>query len=401
MKHPRSGYTAVGVIEVAIEEAITVQTKLEEFKSGKTLRAYTPPGIIVEAIKYPLLRASILASRSSSEYTSIFDHPEAWKGLHAKAILSMRKQLYRFGLTVDARTLEPSSVVEKLQKLALSVSTVDIDVEYFTLPPRELQTIGGQLPAGPVVDAKSIEIASEPEISRVAERITQQDIPASESIWKLVDYEYTLDQIARMMSVGLLGKLSNRRMVPTRSAYKAVIDSYVSRSIMELLDRPLDSKFILGTAEVHGDVFTVFTQPGMARVDYLRVERTDKGIERNSSFEGMKNLSTDAKTAIFADHARFEAYKELNERGKTSHVTIFHLARNPKNSVLGPWLSRAGVKEAFCSEKIMLDSRENAMAMLESFLSPNLSVWAQDTPLDETLQREIQIEPSFPVRTLG
>jgi hypothetical protein len=313
----------------------------------------------------------------------------------------MRKHLYRFGFKVDARTLEPADIAEKLQKLALSVSKIDLDIECASPPRQGLQQLPGQLPAGPIVDATSLDIASEPEISTVAERITQRDIPSSEAIWKLMDYEYTLDQIARLMSVGLLGKTSNRRMVPTRSAYKAVIDSYVNRSIMELLDRPIDSKFSIGTVEIHGDVFTIFTQPGMARVDYLRLERSSRGVERSSDFEGMKNLATDAKTSVYADHARFEAYEKLNERRRTSHVTVFHLARNPSNNMLGPWLARAGVREAFCSEKITFDSRENAMAMLESFLSPNLSLWAQDTPLNETLEREYSIEPSIPLRTLG
>jgi hypothetical protein len=204
------------------------------------------------------------------------------------------------------------------------------------------------------------------------------------------------------MSVGLLGMKENRRMLPTKSAYKACIDSYVNRCVSELIDRPLTSKLVLGTVEADGEVFTVFSQPGMPRVDYLRIERKDYGTERGSSFEGMKNLSLDPKTSVFADHARFSVYSNFIQKRKGAHVTVFHFSRKARNDILGPWRVRAGVKAAMETDTLELDSRENAFAVLESLLSPNLAIWTQDTPLAETLNIERRIvEPSLSAGTLG
>lgn len=379
-----------------------IQTKLDESFRGRSVTAFSPPGILVEGVKYPILQASVLASRQGSEFISIYDHPDAWGGLDSEAILTMRRYLYRFGVQIDAKTMEPSHHAETLQTIALSVNPLAVRFEAGTIPQKDLVPLGGVLPTSPFVDVQSIELLNQPEISKVAQRITDLDIPAAESIWKLLDYEYSLDQIARLMSVGLLGRMESRRMLPTKSAYKACIDTFINRCVAELIDRPLTSKFAIATGEVHGDVFTVFSQPGMPRVDYVRIQRKDRGIERGSSFEGMKNISMDSKTSIFADHARFSVYSQFIQKRKGSHVTVFHLSRSQKNDILGPWHVRAGVKAVIESDTLELDTRENAFAVLESLLSPNLAVWTQGTPLAETLNIERKpVEPSIYAATLG
>jgi hypothetical protein len=297
--------------------------------------------------------------------------------------------------------MEPRNIVDILQTIALSVSPVAIEVETSGLPLRKLSALGGQLPASPCVNLKSIEILSEPEISRVAKRITEQDIPASEAAWKLLDYEYSLDQVVRLMSVGLLGRIDNRRLVPTRGAYKAIIDGYVSRSLIELTEKPLAPSYRIGMSEFFGENFTVLAQPGEPKVDYLRIERTVDGLEHGTSIQGFKNQITDSKTSVFADHARFSAFSDLVKRKESAHLTIFHFSRNNQNGIIGPWLVRAGVKAALESNQVELDTKENALMVLKSFLAPDISVWTQDSPLLDSFGGSFRlIENSSPVSRL-
>lgn len=366
---------------MALDHVQTTQMQFGQPVTNRQLTAFSPPGIIVEAARYPVLMAGVLASTEPSEWLSIYDHPESWGGLDREAILTMRKRLYRFTVPIDARAMEPRNIVDALQTIALSVSPVALEVETSNLPSRKLSALGAQLPASPCVYIKSIDIVSEPEISRVAKRITEQDIPSTEAAWKLFDYEYTLDQVARLMSVGLLGRIDSRRLVPTRGAYKAVIDGYVSRSMIELTEKPLTSSYRLGMSELFGENFTVLAQPGEPQVDYLRIERTADGLDHGASIQGVKNLATDSKTSVYSDHARFSAYSDLVRRKESAHLTIFHFSRNSNNSILGPWLVRAGVKAALESNQVELDSKENALMVLKSFLAPDISVWTQDSPL--------------------
>ncbi|MBN2228208.1 MAG: hypothetical protein JW779_01370 [Candidatus Thorarchaeota archaeon] len=366
---------------MALHQVPTTQIQFIQPSINRQITAFSPPGLNIEAAKYPILIASILASTEPLEYLSIFDHPEAWGGLDREAILSMRRRLYRFSVPIDARAMEPSDIVETLQTIALSVSPVAIETEAGTLPQQRLNPLGGQLPASPEIRVKSFDIISEPEISRVAKRITECDIPASEAAWKLFDYEYTLDQVARLMSVGLLGRMDSRRFVPTRGAYKAVIDAFVNRCLMELLEQPITSSYSLATAELFGENFTILAQPGEPRVDYLRIERTENGLERGVSLEGIKNITIDSKTSVFSDHVRFVSYEYLLKREETSHLTVFHFSRSSNNSIFGPWLARAGVKMALDTGLVELDNRENALAVLKSFLAPDISVWTQEDTL--------------------
>ena len=118
-------------------------------------------------------------------------------------------------------------------------------------------------------------------------------------------------------------------------------------------------------------------------MDYFKIERTQNGFNRDVSLEGVKNVTIDSKTSVFADHARFSAYSNLIRRKESAQVSIFHYARINNNSVLGPWLVRAGVHAALESDQLILDSKENAFSVLDSLLTPDISVWTrQESILD-------------------
>ena len=137
---------------MALDHVQTTQLQFGQPVTNRQLTVFSPPGVIVEAAKYPVLMAGVLASTEPSEWLSIFDHPEAWSGLDREAILKMRKRLYRFTVPIDARTMEPKGIVDILQTIALSVSPVAIEVETSGLPLRKLTALGGQLPARLGVD---------------------------------------------------------------------------------------------------------------------------------------------------------------------------------------------------------------------------------------------------------
>lgn len=374
-------------------QALTTQLRLDHYESSRSLTVFSPPGLYVETTRYPILQAGILASTEPLEWLSIYDHPESWRGMDRETILSMRRHLYSLVLPIDAREMQPKDHIETLQTISLSVAPVALGVEVGTLPPRHLGSqFGSQLPTSPVVNVRSLEILSNPEISKVAERITEKDIPAADAIWQLLDYEYSLEQVVRLMSIGLLGRKKNRRIIPMRSAYKAVIDSFIDRSIMELIDRPYTDDIQLYLGRVCNDSFTIVIRPGEPRVDYLKIEDYESGCTRGTSFESTDIPTTDAKTSIYADHARFSAYRHMLADAKQSHIIIFHHSNQQRNRILGPWVIRAGVQEALQSSHVSIDDVSSLPAILDSILKPTLSSWAKETPL---LSRINEIEPDF------
>ncbi|MFW9975494.1 MAG: hypothetical protein ACFFDQ_09535, partial [Candidatus Thorarchaeota archaeon] len=143
----------------------------------------------------------------------------------------------------------------------------------------------------------------------------------------------------------------------------------------------VSTSYRIGKSEIHGESFTLFSQPGPPSVDYFRIERTQRGFERDVSLEGVKNITIDSKTAVLADHARFSAYRDLVAQNECARITIFHYARNNSNNILGPWLVRAGVSAALESDQIVLDTKENAITVLETLLAPDISVWTKERSL--------------------
>ncbi|MHA2356127.1 MAG: hypothetical protein ACXADC_13185 [Candidatus Thorarchaeota archaeon] len=378
---------------MVVTQTFKSQSRLESTSHMRSLTVFSPPGLFIETSKFPMLICGVLASPEYSEWLSIYDHPESWRGLERDAIFGMREQLFRFVIPIDSRRMEPRRTVEVLQTLALAVSPVSLEVEISGLSSAELFPVGGMLPCGPAIEARSIEIAAEPEVSKVAQHITRKDVPASESIWNLLNYDYSLDQIARLMSVGLLGRLKHRRLMPLRSAYKATIDAIISRSIIELADRPKADESRIHMATLFGESFTVLSVPGEPRVDYLKMEKRPRNVRCTCSLQDIQFPTTDITTAAYADHARFSAYKTMLADEQSSHVIIFHFSRNAKSNSLGPWISRAGVKEALLSTPVLLEEKGNALAVLNSVLRPELGRWVSNIPLLKLLGLEEETHP--------
>ena len=99
------------------------------------------------------------------------------------------------------------------------------------------------------------------------------------------------------------------------------------------------------------------------------------------SLQGIKNQTTDSKTSVFADHARFSGFTDLIKRKESSNLTVFHFSRSSNNSIFGPWIVRAGVRAALEADQVELDTKENALTVLKSFLAPDISAWIQHSQI--------------------
>ncbi|MCF2138327.1 MAG: hypothetical protein K9W43_13930 [Candidatus Thorarchaeota archaeon] len=361
--------------------------QLEPTLGTRSLTVFTPPGITVEPAKYPTMFVGVLASTHPSQHISIYDHPRAWKGFSRDAIRHMRERLYRFLVPIDARDMFPRETLDTLRTIALSVTPLALGVETPSLPPRRLRPLAGILPAGPNVIVQDIEILSEPEISHVAQKICEKDIPASEGAWQLLDYDYSLDQVVRLMSLGMLGRLDKRRLVQTRSAYKVIIDAYIERAIAGLREQPISEGYRIHIANYYGDSFIIITRPGEARVDYIRAEKTTTGFQILADLEDSKSIANPPKLSVLADHARFAAYRTMREEQQSSHVIILHSNVEPNNNDLEPWLTRFGVAQAMQAQPALLDSVDNVLAILQTILRPNLRLWDEHTPLLKRLAK--------------
>jgi len=359
-------------------QTVTTQLQLSDVSFRQDLTVFSPPGVYIESEKYPRLRAGILATPHPSEFISIYDHPEAWMGLNRDAILSMRRNLYYFSLPVDARTMTPRHTVGTLQRIALSVSPVALNVEATTLPPRDLVMRPGSLPSSPEVHTDSIEVISKPEVSKVAEKVSEKDMPASEGILSLLDYDYSIEQVTRLLSLGLLGKHENRRLLPTSNASRVVADT-VSAHVKNMFAGTEDKdEYRIHISRPLGEVMVVLARPGRPSIDYFRIERY-QGVTKRSFSSNEKAIgASDTKTASYANAAELSAMQHMWKTKRGMRITVFHLSNNKRNQILNGWIPRAGVSAALDGDYTKLDTYAETLTVLDALLDPSLDVWIED-----------------------
>ncbi len=359
-------------------QTATTQLQLSDVSFRQDLTVFSPPGIYIESGKYPRLRAGVLATPQPSEFISIYDHPEAWMGLNRDAILSMRRNLYYFSLPVDARTMTPRYTVNTIQKIALSVSPVALNVEATTLPPRDLTMRSGSLPSSPEIRTDFLEIVSKPEVSKVAEKICEKDIPASEGILRLIDYDYSIEQVTRLLSVGLLGRHENRRLLPTSNASRVVADTIFAHVEDMFANTENEDAYRIHISRPVGEFMVVVTRPGRPALDYFRIERYQGVTKRGFSSEDRTIGFSDAGTNSYANSARLSAMRHMWKTRSGMRVTVFHLSNNSRNKILNGWIPRAGVSAALQGDYTELGTYAETRNVLDALLEPSLDVWMED-----------------------
>jgi hypothetical protein len=274
--------------------------------------------------------------------------------------------------------MTPRYAVDNLQRIALSVSPVALNVEATTLPPRDITMRSGSLPSSPEVHIDSLEIISKPEVSKVAEKISEQDIPASEGILRLLDYDYSIEQVTRLLSVGLLGRHENRRLLPTRNASRVVADTLSAHVKTMFANREGEKEYRIHISRPLGELMVVVTRPGRPDLDYFRIERyrgaTNKGF--SSADKGIG--SSDARIESYASAARLAAMQNMWKTRRGMRVTVFHLSNNKRNQILNGWIPRAGVSAALQGDYTELHSYTETINVLDALLDPSLDIWMED-----------------------
>ncbi|MEM2143472.1 MAG: hypothetical protein QXQ81_09475, partial [Candidatus Thorarchaeota archaeon] len=329
--------------------------------------------ILVEPHRFPEFLTGVLVSRQPSRHLAIYNYPDAWYGLSRESILAMRRSLYSFTMKVDGVHMEPSDMVGVLQRLALAAEPVVLEADCEITEPQYVEYRQGALPTGPNVRASRIRLASDPEVSRVAEKIASKDLASAEAIWRLLSHEYSLDQVAQMLSVGLLGRHGRRRMVPTAGAYRTTINVFINHATLELADRPEVEEAGLFHARMPGEEFFVLLAPGPTRVDYLRAGLTRDG----PVFSGQ----SDVGVPHAYDHVAFSALRGLISLGRRARVIVLHIHRQAVENALSPWTARVSVSHAIASGPIARGETSECLDIISSLLSPPLRALTAKIPV--------------------
>ncbi|KSW12287.1 hypothetical protein CF15_05940 [Pyrodictium occultum] len=242
-------------------------------RGGREIEGSTPPSIVVGEAGYP--RVPLLYNIPPGvrgEEAQLYDAPDLWREKlpSLRELLQLRSSLVSTITRVDARA--PWRLYEKeISIAAVSERPVDSRAMLSKPPLPGLRFDGMLAPQGPSAPAEKIEVEESPRPPRKLEKLVWDDARSTDAIIELYRSGIDVYLLTRALSLGLLGRIRSRRLVPTRWAITAV-DQTISNNLLHAV-RSYDT---IGQVEVYhggylGNYFTVILVPGSYEAEMIEV----------------------------------------------------------------------------------------------------------------------------------
>ncbi|NPA04802.1 MAG: hypothetical protein GXO09_01725 [Crenarchaeota archaeon] len=314
----------------------------------------TPPCMIIGEKGYPKIPAILYTPPGvHGEPAKQYDNPTAWHRSRTPLgrIIEYRSYLVGGIMRVDAR--KPWILYEKeLSIAAASLRPVDAETLLHHRPQPILKFDGLLAPHGPSAPAERIRVDGNPTLPRRLEKLIWDDARASEAVVELYTSGTDYYTIITAFSLGLLGRLRNRRLVPTRWAITAVDDTVARWLLSSVKTRRPVNEYRVYHARYLGNHFTILLAPGAYTAEMIEIWHPLTPWTMNASKPTIVYIREDYNGNVEPLDggymaARLPVLEHLNQEARQARILIVREVTREYYAPVGNWHIRETVREAF------------------------------------------------------
>ncbi|MCI4396087.1 MAG: hypothetical protein JHC28_00815 [Thermoprotei archaeon] len=319
------------------------------------IAAPSPPSAIVGERGYPLVPLIYnIVPESGIENASLYDNPKLWHGrLGLKEIVELRSSL--LGGILKVRVSDPWKLYEKeISLAAVSLSPIETEARFRRPPTLKLSFDSVLRPNGLLSPAEKIKVNSSPKLDKNLERMIWDDVLAKDALVELFLKGTDVYLLERALSLGLLGKRNNKKLVPTRWAITAVDDTiseFIKRKIQEF---KVINEINVFSGEYLYNKFVIVLIPGTYEGAWIEIWHPKSIWAMNSSeAEVMISVDTIREGPLPPDGgfsaARLGVLEYLFNKRKTAKFIIIREVFPEYIVPVGNWHIRETVRNALKS----------------------------------------------------
>ncbi len=320
---------------------------------GRELDGSSPPGVFVGRFGYPKVSLGPLVSPEHGD-TLLYDTPEEWVGRPVAEVVSFRTMLVRGTHRLHVLDAEkPLPMVERVQTLALSAESVEVEAR-FRRAPRAHLTLSDELPPyGPTAPIESVRL----DVRRVDQNLerlsSDTDANARIAVRELYGRGVRVSRIQRAFSAGTLGRHGRRRFVPSRWSITAVDDLLGKENLERVRYLPELSEILLYRFTALDNRWFVAFLPGAFRYESIEAwyprtlwNPTTTAIVMLGDHEGFQGRTTYASMGGCYYAARLAVSEQLLGLGRQAGALVFREVHPGEILPLGVWNVREHVRAA-------------------------------------------------------
>lgn len=355
--------------------------------TNKVIDGSSPPSLFVGEYGYPHVRVGPMVPPYHGD-TSILDNPELWLGKSLEEIVNYRINLLK-GTMIHNVSKISDRYIESLQDMALSKRAVDSTMTFEKIPSQYLNEMVlsksdlEEIPtvfSAPVSEFKIYPSTSD---ERIEKKYYDGDLLASDAVIELYENNVDITRIAKVLSIGMLGRKKNRKLVPTKWSITAA-DDIVSMNLLKKIkyNTVLDCYLVFDFNHL-GNYYSIIFIPD----DVWNFEMIESWIDTNgrvhigSDYESGKNINHYPSIAGAYFAARLAAAEYLFKKRKKSSVLILRETHPEYFMSLGVWQIREGIRESLKSKGKKFESFESALKYGVSKTSLSINEWIKNSSI--------------------
>ena len=362
-----------------------IDCKIHEFGLGKIKRVTefsgsSPPEVFIGKWNYPNVYVGILSPQEKGD-TRLLSSQEIWheRRLSIPEILSLRNKLI-LGRTQTnvklAQNKQNKQFLSSMQEVAMTSKSISAE---FKLE-QSIQTNTENDSHIPLIkntaNIKSVRLEENPVIEkRVDYLVNDTDAKATTAILELEKSHIPTSTIIKILSAGLLGKSTTRKLVPTRWSITAVDDALSKEKLKRIKLNNEISNFLVFTAEYLGNHYEFLLLPEKFSFEVIEINSTmpENSWQDHESFLGRKNYAASVTGAYYANRLALTEY--LEKQQKQASCLVFREISEEYTQSMGVGVLRQISREAFTKQPEKFNSLTEALNTIKSRLKLQINTF--------------------------
>ena len=355
--------------------------------TNRVIDGSSPPSLFVGEYGYPHVRVGPMVPPYHGD-TSILDNPELWLGKSLEEIVNYRINLLK-GTMIHNVSKISDRYIESLQDMALSKRAVDSTMTFEKTPSQYLNEMVlsksnlEEIPtvfSAPVSEFKIYTSISDEKIEK---KYYDGDLLASDAVVELYENNVDISRIAKVLSIGMLGRKKNRKLVPTKWSITAADDIVSMNLLKKIKDNTVLDCHLVFYFNHLGNYYSIIFIPD----NVWNFEMIESWIDTNgrvhigSDYESGKNIDHYPSIAGAYFAAKLVAAEYLFKKRKKSSVLILREIHPEYFMSLGVWQIREGIRESLKSKGKKFETFDSALKYGVSKTSLSINEWIKNSSI--------------------
>ncbi|MBD3252697.1 hypothetical protein GF386_03130 [Candidatus Pacearchaeota archaeon] len=367
-------------------------------KTRKHFSGNSPPEIFIGRFNYPDINAGILSpndSETGDENTEELAMPEIWhkSKFSISHILDNRGKLIygRFKTKIrNARIYnEKNKFLNLMQEICMAYKPVSTEFLLKKPPSKKLEISKNTTIIGNPAPLKKARIQENPKVKpKVDYLVSDTDCKSVDSIKELYKSKIPVTHISKILSAGLLGIKTNRKLVPTRWSITATDDTLSKNLLKKIKYYPEINEILLFHSYYNGNHYEILLLPDRFSFEVIEAEtigslwnQTEEiGIMQDYEFfHERKKYAYNTTGAYYANRLALCEYLEFIKKQATA--LFIREVRPEYYAPLGVGILRETCRAAFQKKPEKFQTLKEALQQAQTRLKLPIKIFTDKSAI--------------------